>query len=59
MSRLDIRMPSGGSSDVSTLKTLILNSIVTHTNESPLVRDSSSLDTAFVTIDNNGDVVFT
>lgn len=50
---------SGGSSDVSTLKTLILGSIVTHMKEDPLVRDNSEIDCAFVVIDNNGDVVFT
>ena len=47
------------SSDVETLKALLLNSIVTHTNEAPLVRDNSPIDTIFVTIANDGDVVFT
>ncbi len=50
---------SGSSADTTTLKTTILNSIVTHTGESPLVRDNLPIGTAFITIDNNGNVIFT
>lgn len=59
MAKVGIKMPGGSSTDVETLKVALLNSIVTHTNEEPIVRDNSTLDTVFVTIDNNGDVVFT